>query len=157
LGAAGLAAALDLPLVRPLPPPRASAGCAALRASAPAACRPQVWSTRSVEGVHRFLARAFRIFEAGVSDAEPSQEQMRLLHQTIKKVNWGLAGWPQRPARLGPALHAAGCCVGHSRTRSAWGEVPGGCRLLRTLHCALAARLAAVNGSSKVRRSGRVD
>jgi hypothetical protein len=29
----------------------------------------QVWSTRGVEGVHRFLARVYRAFEAGVSDA----------------------------------------------------------------------------------------
>lgn len=29
----------------------------------------QVWSTRGVEGVHRFLARVFRAFEGGVSDS----------------------------------------------------------------------------------------
>lgn len=27
----------------------------------------KVWSTKSVEGVHRFLARVFRLFEQGVS------------------------------------------------------------------------------------------
>lgn len=48
--------------------------------------RAQVWSTRSVEGVHRFLARVYRAFEAGVTDEEPTKEQMRLLHATIKKV-----------------------------------------------------------------------
>ncbi|KAG2438904.1 hypothetical protein HYH02_010699 [Chlamydomonas schloesseri] len=47
----------------------------------------KVWSTRGVEGVHRFLARAWRLFEGGVSDEEPTKEQMRLLHQTIKKVS----------------------------------------------------------------------
>lgn len=46
----------------------------------------QVWSTRGVEGVHRFLARAYRVFEGGVTDEEPTKEQMRLLHATIKKV-----------------------------------------------------------------------
>ncbi|GIL79151.1 hypothetical protein Vretimale_16692 [Volvox reticuliferus] len=46
----------------------------------------KVWSTRGVEGVHRFLARVWRLFEGGVTDEAPSREQLRLLHQTIKKV-----------------------------------------------------------------------
>jgi hypothetical protein len=46
----------------------------------------KVWSTRGVEGVHRFLARAYRLFEGGVSEDEPAKDQMRLLHATIKKV-----------------------------------------------------------------------
>jgi hypothetical protein len=45
-----------------------------------------VWSTRGVEGVHRFLARVWRAFEGGVSDDEPTRDQLRLLHATIKKV-----------------------------------------------------------------------
>eukprot|EP00798_Chlamydomonas_sp_ICE-L_P005874 gene5874-6166_t len=45
-----------------------------------------VWQTRSVEGVHRFLARAYRMYENGVSDDEPTKEQLRLLNATIKKV-----------------------------------------------------------------------
>ncbi|EFJ50272.1 hypothetical protein VOLCADRAFT_89222 [Volvox carteri f. nagariensis] len=47
----------------------------------------KVWSTRGVEGVHRFLARVWRLFEGGVSEEPPSREQLRLLHQTIKKVS----------------------------------------------------------------------
>jgi leucyl-tRNA synthetase len=51
------------------------------------------WSTRGVEGVTRFLERAWRLMvdeegrllKAVVSDA-PSLEQQRVLHQTIKKV-----------------------------------------------------------------------
>ncbi len=40
-----------------------------------------------MEGVYRFLARAYRAFDAGVDGAaEPSKEQLRLLHATIKKV-----------------------------------------------------------------------
>ncbi|WIA22710.1 hypothetical protein OEZ85_001117 [Tetradesmus obliquus] len=46
----------------------------------------KVWSTRGVEGVHRFLNRVYRAFEAGVSDEPASKEQLRLLHATIKKV-----------------------------------------------------------------------
>ncbi|KAF8066270.1 leucine--tRNA ligase [Scenedesmus sp. PABB004] len=46
----------------------------------------KVWNTRGVEGVHRFLARVYRAFEAGVSDEAPSREQLRALHGAIKKV-----------------------------------------------------------------------
>mgnify|MGYP003385165549 FL=1 len=52
------------------------------------------WSTRGVEGVTRFLERAWRLIvteEGGLSPsvvlASPSLEQQRLLHQTIKKVS----------------------------------------------------------------------
>jgi leucyl-tRNA synthetase len=51
------------------------------------------WSTRGVEGVTRFLDRVWRLIvsdEGTVSQAvvndEPSADQRRLLHQTIKKV-----------------------------------------------------------------------
>jgi len=46
----------------------------------------QVWNTRGVEGVHRFLARAWRAFEGGLCDEEPTKDQMRTLHACIKKV-----------------------------------------------------------------------
>eukprot|EP00967_Tisochrysis_lutea_P093253 scaffold134823_cov23-Tisochrysis_lutea.AAC.1 len=46
----------------------------------------QVWSTRGVEGVHRFLARAWRAFEGGISEDEPTKDQMRALHGCIKKL-----------------------------------------------------------------------
>jgi leucyl-tRNA synthetase len=53
------------------------------------------WSTRGVEGTHRFLNRAWRLIVDGddssdlratVDDAEPTPEQLRVLHQTIAKV-----------------------------------------------------------------------
>ena len=50
----------------------------------------KVWSTRSVDGVHRFLGRAWRLFDAHVSSATfesaPNAEQLRTLHSTIKRV-----------------------------------------------------------------------
>lgn len=53
----------------------------------------QVWSTKGVEGVHRFLARVYRLVtEQPLSDAPPSADQLRQLHQTIKKVGWGEGG-----------------------------------------------------------------
>ncbi|MDX1438847.1 MAG: class I tRNA ligase family protein, partial [Rubricoccaceae bacterium] len=58
------------------------------------------WSTRSVEGVHRFLSRAHRLImdeESGalssiIVDQKPSSEQLRVLHATIKKVTEDIEG-----------------------------------------------------------------
>ena len=52
------------------------------------------WNTRSVDGVHRFLARAYRLLldrdtgalRDAVSDAEATPDQLRVLHATIRKV-----------------------------------------------------------------------
>lgn len=53
-------------------------------------CHPfhdQVWNTQGVEGVHRFLARAFRLVtDQTLTDDPPTEEQLRLLHLTIKRV-----------------------------------------------------------------------
>ncbi|KAL4547867.1 hypothetical protein Ndes2526B_g07087 [Nannochloris sp. 'desiccata'] len=61
----------------------------------------KTWNTKGVEGVHRFLARVYRLIAGDInataggaplpatialSDDAPSKEQLRLLHQTIKKV-----------------------------------------------------------------------
>ena len=52
----------------------------------------QVWSTKSVEGVHRFLARAFRLVTGDkLTDTPPSRDQLRLLHATIKRVCCSMA------------------------------------------------------------------
>ncbi|HMY37417.1 MAG TPA: leucine--tRNA ligase, partial [bacterium] len=51
------------------------------------------WSTRGVEGVYRFLQRTWRLFvderdqlSSKVQDVEPTPDQLRVLHKTIKKV-----------------------------------------------------------------------
>jgi leucyl-tRNA synthetase len=53
------------------------------------------WSTKSVEGVYRFLWRAWRLIvdegeefklNPAVKDVEPDRDTLRVLHQTIKKV-----------------------------------------------------------------------
>ncbi len=52
------------------------------------------WSTRGVEGVHRFLNRVWRLLideQTGelsekVGESEPTAEQLRILHETIQKV-----------------------------------------------------------------------
>ncbi len=53
------------------------------------------WNTRSVEGVYRFLSRAWRLIvddgeefklHPAVKDATPDRDTLRVLHQTIQKV-----------------------------------------------------------------------
>ena len=55
------------------------------------------WSNKGVEGVHRFLARVWRLFmensqegewvlSSKVKEAAPSKQQLKVLHETIKKV-----------------------------------------------------------------------
>ncbi|MCB0831948.1 MAG: leucine--tRNA ligase, partial [Bacteroidetes bacterium] len=52
------------------------------------------WSTRGVEGVYRFLQRAWRLYvgpdgklSPAVSPDDPTAEQKKVLHKTIKKVS----------------------------------------------------------------------
>ena len=52
------------------------------------------WSMQGVEGVYRFLQKTWRLvvdeetgeLAAAIQDAEPDEETVRLLHQTIRKV-----------------------------------------------------------------------
>ncbi|MEE3176866.1 MAG: leucine--tRNA ligase [Verrucomicrobiota bacterium] len=55
------------------------------------------WSNKGVEGVHRFLARVWRLFmensqegewilSSKIKEVEPSKQQLKVLHETIKKV-----------------------------------------------------------------------
>jgi leucyl-tRNA synthetase len=45
------------------------------------------WNTRGVEGTFRFLDRAWRLVGEGeIAAVEPTNEQLRALHQTIAKV-----------------------------------------------------------------------
>ncbi len=49
------------------------------------------WSTKGIDGVYRFLKKYWRLFfnEKGtfdISEEEPDKEEMKILHQTIKKV-----------------------------------------------------------------------
>ena len=46
----------------------------------------KVWSTRSVEGVYRFLAKVWRLLENGVDDSAATKEQLRAIHACIQKV-----------------------------------------------------------------------
>ena len=47
----------------------------------------KVWQTKGVEGCSRFLARAYRLFDADkISDDEPTDEQLKAINQCIQKV-----------------------------------------------------------------------
>lgn len=58
------------------------------------------WSMRGVEGVYRFLKRTWRVFVNEVSEAlnsdildvEPTRPQLKVLHETIKKVTDDIEG-----------------------------------------------------------------
>ncbi|MDX1548311.1 MAG: leucine--tRNA ligase, partial [Rhodothermales bacterium] len=58
------------------------------------------WSTRGVEGTFRFLNRAYRLLvdedsgelNPSVQEAEPTKEQLRMLHRTIQKVTDDVEG-----------------------------------------------------------------
>jgi leucyl-tRNA synthetase len=45
------------------------------------------WSTRGITGARRFLERIWRITELPLSDEEPPEQLLRVLHKTIKKVS----------------------------------------------------------------------
>ncbi|GBF39422.1 leucyl-tRNA synthetase [Leptospira johnsonii] len=51
------------------------------------------WSTRGVEGVFRFLNRVWRLYHSGaeesfrLEDIEPNEDELKVLHRTIKKVD----------------------------------------------------------------------
>jgi leucyl-tRNA synthetase len=51
----------------------------------------KVWSTKSVEGVHRFLARVFRLFEQGVSRSRASVNAAMKLALVNQNQAWQLA------------------------------------------------------------------
>ncbi|MBQ7698216.1 MAG: class I tRNA ligase family protein, partial [Paludibacteraceae bacterium] len=47
------------------------------------------WDTNGIDGVHRFLKKAWNMYE-NISDAEPTPEELRSLHKLIKKVTWDI-------------------------------------------------------------------
>ncbi|TAN38620.1 MAG: leucine--tRNA ligase [Verrucomicrobia bacterium] len=58
------------------------------------------WSMKGVEGTHRFLNRVWRLFMDDradsllpeIADVEPTKDQLRWLHETIKKVTGDIEG-----------------------------------------------------------------
>ncbi len=52
------------------------------------------WDTNGIDGVHRFLKKFWGMLFSGdelaISDAEPTAEELKILHQTIKKINYDI-------------------------------------------------------------------
>ena len=48
------------------------------------------WDTQGIDGVYKFLRKFWRLFMPGdefrVSEAEPTREELKVLHKTLKKV-----------------------------------------------------------------------
>ncbi len=55
------------------------------------------WNTAGITGVHGFLKRLWKLFHASgefsVSEEAPSQEELKILHKTIKKVDEDIANF----------------------------------------------------------------
>lgn len=71
------------------------------------------WSNQGVEGVYRFLARVWRLFitpegglQANIQKREATREELKALHQAIKKVTEDMEG-----IRLNTAISALMICV----------------------------------------------
>ena len=51
------------------------------------------WNTQGISGVYSFLKKLWKLYHSGaeetvyISDEEPTKEEMKVLHQTIKKVD----------------------------------------------------------------------
>ena len=48
------------------------------------------WNMQGIEGVHKFLKKFWRLFENGISDDKGSKEELKVLHETIKKIEWDI-------------------------------------------------------------------
>ncbi|MDR2912676.1 MAG: leucine--tRNA ligase [Alistipes sp.] len=44
------------------------------------------WDTNGIDGVHKFLRRFWNLFQGDISDEQPTPEELKTLHKTIKKV-----------------------------------------------------------------------
>ena len=47
------------------------------------------WDTAGIEGVHRFLRRAWNMYE-NVTDDAPTADELKSLHKLIKKISWDI-------------------------------------------------------------------
>ena len=47
------------------------------------------WDTNGIDGVHRFLKKAWNMYET-ISDDAPTAEELKSLHKLIKKVTWDI-------------------------------------------------------------------
>ena len=48
------------------------------------------WNTNGIDGVHKFLKKFWRLFENGISDEKATKEELKITHETIKKIEWDI-------------------------------------------------------------------
>jgi leucyl-tRNA synthetase len=48
------------------------------------------WNTNGITGVHGFLKKLWRLFENGISEEKPTKDELKILHETIKKIAWDI-------------------------------------------------------------------
>ncbi len=47
------------------------------------------WDTNGIDGVHRFLKKAWNMYET-LTDEQPTKEELKSLHKLIKKITWDI-------------------------------------------------------------------
>jgi leucyl-tRNA synthetase len=47
------------------------------------------WDTNGIDGVHRFLKKAWNMYET-LTDDQPTKEELKSLHKLIKKITWDI-------------------------------------------------------------------
>jgi leucyl-tRNA synthetase len=48
------------------------------------------WNTNGITGVYGFLKKLWRLFENGISEERASKDELKILHETIKKIAWDI-------------------------------------------------------------------
>jgi leucyl-tRNA synthetase len=48
------------------------------------------WNTNGITGVQNFLKKLWRLFENGISEEKATKDELKILHETIKKIAWDI-------------------------------------------------------------------
>jgi leucyl-tRNA synthetase len=48
------------------------------------------WNTNGITGVHGFLKKLWRLFENAISEEKATKDELKILHETIKKIAWDI-------------------------------------------------------------------
>lgn len=83
------------------------------------------WEDSNLAGIHRFLTRIERqlIDESGsalVDDSEPSRDQLRLLHKTIKKITQDIENLSFNTSVSQMMIFLNGMAESHCKSRQVW-------------------------------------
>jgi leucyl-tRNA synthetase len=48
------------------------------------------WNTNGITGVYGFLKKLWRLFENGINEEKATKDELKILHETIKKIAWDI-------------------------------------------------------------------